>query len=313
MEEITYIIKRILQMIPVLFVITLIIFFGMRLIPGDPALLLVGNRASDEVIAAMQTKLGLNEPLYMQYLLFLKQCVTFDFGNSLALKSPVIDLFKQKAVITVSLTLMTIFFAILISFPLGYLAGVKNNKRIGSFIDSLSLTFISVPEFLIGLIVMLVFALKLGWFPVGGWGTTVGEHIHALILPAFTGALGTSALVLRNIRGNVIEVLKMDYVDFAYSKGISPWKIKSRYIIKNVLISTVTLLAMRMTYMLAGSIVIESVFALPGLGQMLLNAILARDYSVVQGTVFLFSIIVLAMNLITDVSYSMLDPRVKLN
>lgn len=313
MEELTYIIKRILQMIPVLLIITLVIFFGMRLIPGDPVLLLVGNRASDDAIATMRAKMGLDEPLFMQYLLFLKQCLTFDFGNSLTLKSSVVDLFKQKAVITASLTLMTILFSILISFPLGYLAGVKHNKKIGSFIDSLSLTFISVPEFLIGLIIMLIFSLKLGWFPVGGWGSTVGEHIHALILPAFTGALGTSALVLRNIRGNVIEVLKMDYVDFAYSKGISPWKIKVKYILKNVLISTVTLLAMRMTYMLAGSIVIESIFALPGLGQMLLNAILSRDYTVVQGTVFLFSIIVLVMNLITDVSYSLLDPRVKLN
>lgn len=313
MEELTYIIKRIIQMIPVLLIITVVIFFGMRLIPGNPALLLVGNRASDEAIAAMRVRLGLEEPLYIQYLMFLKQCLTFDFGNSLSLKSSVIDLFKQKAVITVSLTLMTILFAVLISFPLGYIAGVKHNKKIGGFIDSISLTFISVPEFLIGLIVMLVFALRLHWFPVGSWGTTVTEHIHSLILPAFTGALGTSALVLRNIKGNVIEVLKMDYVDFAYSKGLSPTKIKMKYVIRNVLISTVTLLAMRMTYMLAGSIVIESVFALPGLGQMLLNAILARDYSVVQGTVYLFSIIVLAMNLITDVSYSFLDPRVKLN
>lgn len=155
--------------------------------------------------------------------------------------------------------------------------------------------------------------MKLAWFPVGGWGNTVPEHIRSLVLPAFTGALGTSALVLRNIRGNVIEVLKMDYVDFAYSKGLSPSRIRNSYIIRNVLVSTVTLLAMRMTYMLAGSIVIESVFVLPGLGQLLLNAILSRDYTVVQGTVFLFSIIVLVMNLITDISYSLLDPRVKLD
>ena len=141
MEELTYIIKRILQMIPVLLIITLIIFFGMRLIPGDPALLLVGNRASDEVIEAMRTKLGLSEPLYVQYFLFLKQCLTFNFGNSLTLKSPVSDLFRQKAVITVSLTLMTALFSVLISFPLGYISGIKHNSKIGSFIDSCSLTF----------------------------------------------------------------------------------------------------------------------------------------------------------------------------
>lgn len=313
MEELTYIVKRILQMIPVLLIITFIIFFGMRLIPGDPALLLVGNRASDEVIAATRARLGSDEPLFTQYLLFLKQCLTFDFGESMTLRAPVTELFAQKAVITVSLTLMTIVFAILISFPLGYAAGVKHDSKIGSFIDSLSLTFVSVPEFLVGLVIMLIFALRLKWFPVGGWGDTLGERLHALILPAFTGALGTAALVLRNIRGNVIQVLDKDYVDFAYSKGLSPWKIRTRYIFKNVLISTVTLLAMRMTYMLAGSIVIESVFALPGIGQMMLNAILARDYSIVQATVYLFSIIVLLMNLLTDIAYSLLDPRVKLN
>ena len=129
-------------MIPVLLIITLIIFFGMRLIPGDPALLLVGNRASDEVIEAMRTRLGLSEPIYVQYFLFLKQCLTFNFGNSLTLKSPVSDLFRQKAVITVSLTLMTALFSVLISFPLGYISGVKHNSKIGSFIDSCSLTFI---------------------------------------------------------------------------------------------------------------------------------------------------------------------------
>ena len=185
MEELTYIIKRILQMIPVLLIITLIIFFGMRLIPGDPALLLVGNRASDEVIEAMRTKLGLSEPLYVQYFLFLKQCLTFNFGNSLTLKSPVSDLFRQKAVITVSLTLMTALFSVLISFPLGYISGVKHNSKIGSFIDSCSLTFISVPEFLIGLLLLLVFGMKLAWFPVGGWGNTVPEHIRSLVPSGF--------------------------------------------------------------------------------------------------------------------------------
>lgn len=313
MEELTYIAKRILQMIPVLLIITFVIFFGMRLIPGNPALLLLGNRASDEALAAMHKKLGLDQPLITQYFLFLKQCITFDFGDSLSMKTSVTGLFRQKAVITVSLTLMTIFFAMLISFPLGYISGMMHDRKIGAFIDSLSLIFVSVPEFLIGLIMLIVFALNLKLFPVGGWGTTVPEHIRSLILPSFTGALGTAALVLRNIRGNVIDVLQKDYVDFAYSKGLSSWRIRSSYIFRNVMISTVTLLTMRMTYMLAGSIVIESVFALPGLGQMMLNAILARDYPVVQGTVFLFAIIVLVMNLITDVLYSILDPRVKLN
>lgn len=307
-----YILKRIFQMIPVLLIVTVVIFFGMRLLPGDPALLMVGNRASDEAIEAMHIKLGMDEPLPVQYLIFLKQCITFDFGNSLTMKRPVAELFKQKAVITIALTLMTNLWAILISFPLGCIAGMKPDSKIGRLIDSISLTFISVPEFLTGLLLMMVFALKLKWFPVGGWGNSLGENIHSLILPSLTGALVTAALVLRNIKASVIEVLKQDYVAFAYSKGLSAWQIKTKYIFKNGLLSTVTLLAMRMTYMLAGSIVIENVFAIPGLGQMMLNAILARDYPVVQGMVYLFAIIVLFMNLLTDLVYSWLDPRVRL-
>lgn len=300
-------------MVPVLLITTIVIFFGMRLLPGDPALLMVGNRASDEAIAAMRTRLGLNEPLIVQYLLFLKQCITFDFGSSLMMKRPVMELFWQKAAVTFSLTLMTMFFSIIISVPLGCIAGIKSDSKIGRMIDSISLTFVSVPEFLTGLILLMFFALNLKWFPVGGWGTGFWDRVHALILPSLTAALGTSALVLRNIKSNVAEVMKMDYVAFAYSKGLTPWRIKTKYIFKNSLLSTVTLLTMRMTYMLAGSIVIENVFALPGLGQIMLNAILARDYPVVQGMVFLFAVIVSLVNLMTDLVYPLLDPRVRLN
>lgn len=313
MDELTYILKRILQMIPVLLIVTICIFFGIRAIPGDPALLLVGNHASEAAYQAMRAKLGLDEPLLMQYFRFLKQCLTFDFGDSLTMSGSVNDLISQKSVITISLTLMTMLFAVLISVPLGYISGVNSNKRSGRLIHSLSLVFISVPEFLIGILLMLVFSLKLHVFPVGGWGSTIGEHIHALILPSIAGCLTTAAIVMRNIRGSVVEVLRNDYVDFARSKGLPKRRIRSRYILRNVMIPAVTLIAMRGTSMLAGSVVIENVFALPGMGQLLLQGIISRDYPVVEGCVYLFAIIVLIMNLITDVSYSLLDPRVRLS
>lgn len=170
MGEWKYVIKRILQMIPVLLIVTIAIFFGMRLLPGDPALLMVGNRASDEAIAAMRAKLGLDRPILIQYLLFLKQCITFDFGNSMTMNTPVAELFWQRAAVTIPLTILTGFFSVLLSFPLGYLAGVKHGSRIGSLLDSFSLFFISVPDFLTGLLLMLCFSLKLRCFPIGGWG-----------------------------------------------------------------------------------------------------------------------------------------------
>ncbi len=312
MDEFVYILKRIIQMIPVLIIVTVLIFFGMRMIPGDPALLMLGNRASDEALAMMHAKLGFDKPLMIQYLLFLKDCVLFRFGDSITLRMPITELFKQKAAITLSLTAMTILFDVLISVPLGIYCGMHKDSKLDTFLNSVSLVFVSIPEFLTGLVLLMLLAVKIHAFPVGGWGNTFGEHIRSLILPSLTGALMTSSLVMRNIRENVIKVLNMDYVDFARSKGLPEIWVRMRYVLRNVLIPAVTLLAMRMTAMLAGSIVIESIFALPGIGQMMLNAILARDYPLVQATVYLFALIVMIMNLITDVSYSILDPRVKL-
>ena len=312
MDEFVYILKRILQMIPVLIIVTVLIFFGMRMIPGDPALLMLGNRASDEALAMMHAKLGFDKPLMIQYFLFLRDCVLFRFGDSITLRMPITELFKQKAAITISLTAMTILFDVLISVPLGIYCGMHKDSKLDTFLNSMSLVFVSIPEFLIGLVLLMLLAVRIHVFPVGGWGNSFGEHIRSLILPSLTGALMTSSLVMRNIRENVIKVLSMDYVDFARSKGLPEIWVRMRYVLRNVLIPAVTLLAMRMTAMLAGSIVIESIFALPGIGQMMLNAILARDYPLVQATVYLFALIVMIMNLITDVSYSILDPRVKL-
>ena len=312
MDEFVYILKRILQMIPVLIIVTVLIFFGMRMIPGDPALLMLGNRASDEALAMMHVKLGFDKPLMIQYFLFLRDCVLFRFGDSITLRMPITELFKQKAAITISLTAMTILFDLLISVPLGIYCGMHKDSKLDTFLNSMSLVFVSIPEFLIGLVLLMLLAVRIHVFPVGGWGNSFGEHIRSLILPSLTGALMTSSLVMRNIRENVIKVLSMDYVDFARSKGLPEIWVRMRYVLRNVLIPAVTLLAMRMTAMLAGSIVIESIFALPGIGQMMLNAILARDYPLVQATVYLFALIVMIMNLITDVSYSILDPRVKL-
>ena len=159
---------------------------------------------------------------------------------------------------------------------------------------------------------LIVFGLKLGWFPIAGWGDTWPEHIYSMILPGFTQALGTCALLIRNIQSEVVDIAKKDYVDFAYSKGIDSGTVRSRYVLRNVLISTTTLFSMRIAAMLGGSVIIETVFALPGIGSLLLQGILSRDYAVVQGTVFIFALIVMAINLITDISYSALDPRVKL-
>ena len=169
-----------------------------------------------------------------------------------------------------------------------------------------------MPQFWVGLLLLMLFGVELRWLPVAGWGDTWPEHIKSLILPALTQALTTSALLTRNLRNNVVDVLQMDYVDFARSKGLKERAVRSRHIIRNALITTVTLLSMQMAYMLGGSIIIETVFALPGVGALMVQAIFSRDYAVVQAVVFVFAFFVLLVNLITDISYSFLDPRVRL-
>ncbi|MFT3985984.1 MAG: ABC transporter permease [Lachnospiraceae bacterium] len=312
MQQISYIIKRVLQMIPVLIVVSFITFAGIRLIPGDPATLMLGAEATPENIEAMRISMGLDKPFLIQYFIFLGQLIHLNFGTSLTMNTTVWELFTQKSVITLTLTFATAFFAVLISFPLGYYAGKYENSAFGKAVTALSLAVLSVPDFWLGIILLTQFALKRSYFPVGGWGDHFLEQIHAIILPALTACVATTSLLTRNIQSSVSNILKKDYVNFARSKGLSNHIISSRYVMKNVMVSTMTLLLIRVTNMLSGSIVIETVFALPGLGALLLTAVLKRDYPLVQGLVFLFAVMVLVINLITDVLYSFLDPRVKL-
>jgi ABC-type dipeptide/oligopeptide/nickel transport systems, permease components len=312
MNELSYVVKRILQIIPVLFIVTILIFVMIRMIPGDPALAMLGEKGSPAAVEAMRHKMGLDKSLVVQYFIFLGSLIHLDLGSSSYYNTPVVALIMQKIVVTIFLTAVSTVMTLIISFPLGYIAGINGDNCKSKIINALSLITISLPSFWVGLLLLIVFGLKLAWFPVAGWGETWAEHFYSMILPGFTQALATCSLLIRNIQNSVSNIEKKDYVDFAYSKGLSKKRVRSKYVIKNVLISTVTLLSMRIAYMLGGSVVIETVFALPGMGSLLLNGILSRDYAVVQGTVFFFSVIVLAINLITDISYSILDPRVKL-
>jgi peptide/nickel transport system permease protein len=312
MNELSYIVKRILQIIPVLLIVTILIFVMIRLIPGDPALAMLGEKGSQAAVDAMRHKMGLDKPVVLQYFIFLGNLLHFDLGTSAYYNMPVSALISQRIVVTIWLTIVSTIMTLIISFPLGYIAGVNGNNVKSKIINAVSLITISLPSFWVGLLLLIAFGLKLGWFPVAGWGSTWGEHFYCLVLPAFTQALATCALLIRNIQNSVSNILQKDYVDFAYSKGLPAGRVRKRYIIKNVMISTTTLLSIRIAYMLGGSVIIETVFSLPGMGSLLLNGILTRDYAVVQGTVLFFALIVLIINLITDISYSLLDPRVKL-
>lgn len=298
-------------MIPVMIIVSILIFAMIRLIPGDPARLVLGEKATNASVEAMREKLGLNESYFVQYGKFIKGILTLDLGTSLTYQRPVYDLLKSRVKVTIMLTLISTFFSLLVSFPFGYYAGKYKDGIVDQIVRTGALAAVSMPSFWVGLLLMILFGIKLKWLPVGGWGDTLVNQLKSLILPGVTMSLLTSALLIRNIRNSVVDISNMDYVDFARSKGITEKAVKNRHILRNALISTVTLLLMRMAYMLGGSVIIETVFSLPGIGKLMVDSIFGRDYAVVQSLVFLFAFLILAINLITDIIYSFLDPRVK--
>ena len=310
MQRVNYILRRILQMIPVLFVVSLAAFFVIRLVPGVPARLMLGEKATNEAVAAIRLKLGLDEPLYIQYMKFMQGVFHLDFGNSLKFQRPVIELIVQRLPVTLMLTVMSTLFAVIISVPVGYFSGMHKAGVFDRITNVFTLVIIALPTFWVGLMLLIFFGIYLKILPVGGLGEGVAGYLKSFILPAFTQSLMTSALLIRNVRNSVVDIITQDYVDFARSKGVGERDIKYRHILKNAMISTVTLLSMRMAYMLGGSVIIESVFALPGLGKLTIDSIYARDYTVVQAVVLIFAVVVMVINLLTDVLYSILDPRV---
>ncbi len=313
MDVLNYVLKRIVQMIPVFIIVTIIIFFMIRMIPGDPATVMLGTKATPEAIESMRVKMGLNDTYFQQFWIFIKGLIKFDLGTSIKYSMPVTQLIIEKFFVTLALTVVSTIFTILTSLWLGYWGGMHKDKWQDQIVRIFSLFGLAAPTFWIGLLLLTVFAVQLNWFPVAGWGSTWIEHIKGLILPAITQSLGVSAVCMRNLRNNVIEIKSSDYVEYAKSKGVSERIISKRHIIRNALVPTVTLLSLKIAYMLGGSIVIETVFSLPGLGALLVNSILSRDYPVVQGVVIVFVVLVMIINLVTDILYSILDPRVKLS
>lgn len=312
MKQFNYILKRVLQMIPVLLVVTVVVFLLIHMLPGDPARTLLGERATYTQVEALRVKLGLDHPLHVQYGIFLRQLLRMDLGNSVLFGVPVAELLRKRLALTLSLTLLSGVIALFLSLPLGYLAGSRKDGLTDHLIRTGALVALSVPLFWVALLLMMLFALKLGWLPVGGWGRTPMQHLRGLILPSFSLSLSTVALLVRNLRNNVVDISRSDYVDFARSKGLRENIVRARHILRNSMISTATLLSMQLAHMLGGSAITETVFNLPGLGSLMIQAIFGRDYAVVQGGVFVIAVMVLLVNLLTDILYSILDPRVTL-
>ncbi|MEK0165566.1 ABC transporter permease [Phaeobacter sp. JH20_36] len=312
MATIQYILKRLLLMAVTFFLVMIIIFLLVRLLPGDPAIAIAGDRASDADLAAIRERLGLNQPLVVQFWQFLSNTVQGDLGRSILMRAPVIDVIASRLPTTLFLTVYAVALSVLIAGPLAFVAALNRGRWPDAVIRTVFQVGLSMPVFYIGLILLTFLAAQLRWFPVGGYGDSFSERLYHLFLPSVAVALYTSAIIMRNLRSAIVEVVDAEYVEFARAKGLSAWQILGRHVLRNALISTVTLLGLSIGNLMSGTLVTETVFAVPGVGRLMLEAIFARDYPLIQGLTLTFAVLVSIVFLMTDLIQSALDPRMRL-
>jgi peptide/nickel transport system permease protein len=312
MVMLRFILGRLVQLIPVLLGITLIAFLLLRVLPGDPATLILGQRGTAEDVARLTTQLGLDRPLWQQYLAFLGDMLRGSFGRSIAYRTAVGPLILDRLWATLELVGFSTLLAIAMAVPLALVSALHKGRAVDLAIKVLFVMLMSMPAFWLGILLVLLLGLVFPLFPVSGYGVGLLDRLHHLFLPAFVIAVGTAALTIRSLRSSVIEVMKADYIDTARAKGLRGRTVLFRHILRNSLISTISVLGVHTSWVIGGTVVVESVFAVPGLGYLLVSSISARDYPLVQGLTVTFAILVVLINLLTDIGYAIADPRVKL-
>ncbi|MEQ9485813.1 ABC transporter permease [Coleofasciculus sp. F4-SAH-05] len=331
-----YIIKRLLNLLPVLLGITLLVFLFLHLIPGDPATVMLGERGTPEQVEALREQLGLNQPLPLQYLTFINNLLHLDFGTSIISGIPIIDEIKTRFPATFELSLAAMIVAVILGIPAGVLAAVYKNRPADNLTMIGSLLGVSMPVYWLGLLLIYLFAITLNWFPPSGRisieaGLTfqpitgfyildailkldinvLQDVLSHLILPALTLGTIPLAILARITRSSLLEVLSQDYIRTARAKGIPEHWVILRHGLKNALLPVVTIIGLQFGTLLGGAILTETIFSWPGIGSWIYEGILARDYPVVQGGVVVVSIIFVLVNLVVDISYALVDPRIK--
>ncbi len=307
-----YVVRRLLQMIPVVLGVSVLVFFMIHLVPGDPARTILGNQATPARIALVRHAWGLDRPLYVQYWKFMGRVVHGNLGDSLFYGVSAGHLVLERLPVTLWLIVLSAVFAVAIAVPLAAIAATKADRAPDHVVRAVPLVGLGFPAFWVGIVLLLVFGLHLGrLFPVGGYGSGFLGHLHSMILPALTVALGLAPILIRSLRASLLEVLESEYVTTARSKGISEKRVMRKHALRNAIISTVSVLGVNIGYLVGGTLVIEQVFALPGIGQLMINSIFQRDFPVVQAVTLVFAVMVVLVYLLTDVVHALLDPRVR--
>ncbi len=309
-----YLLKTLITVIPTLFGTITIVFFLIHLTPGDPALAILGPHATAEAIQELRTSLGLDQPLYLQYLKFIGNLLQGDLGRSLVTEQSVLLETLRPLPYTIHLALAGVIISLIIGIPIGVISAVRRNSFIDYFMRASSISGVSVPVFFLAIIILWIFSYKLEWFPMTGVGKTNswGSLLYHLILPAFTIGINMAVLIMRLTRSCMLEVLSQDYVRTARAKGLAEKSVILVHALKNALLPIVTVVGLTMGQLLGGAILTETVFARQGVGKLLMDAIFARDYPQVQGTVLIFASAVILINVFVDIIYKFLDPRIKL-
>ncbi len=307
--------RRTAMMVPTLLVVSIIVFALIRAIPGDPAEIMLNDLDSDAAIAAMRIELGLNRPIPVQYVIWLGNVLTGDLGNSIRTGQPVAEALFDRLGVTATITALAIGLAVLLAIPAGLIAAWKQDTLTDATIIGVSILFLSLPSFWLGLMMIWLFAITLGWLPAIGFVSIADDFVGGLrylIMPVATLALVEMAVVARMMRAQTLEVLRLDYVTHARAKGLPEAIVLTRHVARNALGPSVTVIGLILGGLLGGASVTETVFSIPGIGRLLVDAIYARDYPVLQGCLLLIAFIYVCVNLLVDIAYAVLDPRVRL-
>jgi peptide/nickel transport system permease protein len=310
----TYVVRRLLALIPVALVVATVAFVLIHLAPGDPAAIIAGPDAPAEDVAQIRRTLGLEHPLHVQLFRWYGRLVQGDLGQSIFLRKPVVEAILDRAEPTVLLTLSATFIAVLIGVPAGVISARHHNTATDQTFTMFALLGISIPNFLLGLLLVLVFGVWLGWFPVAGYSPLEDGWLataRSLVLPAFALGLVQSALIARIARSSMLDVLREQYITTGRAKGLGERLVVYKHALRNALVPTVTVIGISFAILISGAVVVETVFNIPGLGRLVVSAVSRRDYPVVQGVVLVIAGIYMLVNLLVDLSYLVIDPRVK--
>jgi peptide/nickel transport system permease protein len=310
MNRAAWLAARLLQIIPTFLLIGVVVFVLARLLPGNVVEAMLGDRGTDEAVARLTHQMGLDRSIAMQMLSFLSGVLHGELGDSLQFHIPVSRLIAERLPVTLMLTGMAAVFALLVAVPMAFVAALHANRWPDLAIRGVFQVGLSSPVFYVGLVLLTVFAAGLRWFPVGGYGETFWDRIYHLFLPAVTLGFSFSAVVMRNLRASILDVIRAEYVDFARAKGLSARVVLLRHVLRNALIATVTLVGLQIGSLLGGAVITESVFAVPGVGRLMVDSIFSRDYPVIQALTLALAVLVSLAFLVTDIVQMWLDPRV---